>query len=182
MTFRCIMFDKLKVFFLGKSMKENIKSGGKVTVQVRRYNPINDSYGDWQVICKDKSNLLTDAGRDLFIAQDYTNTSAGTRGAGYIALSENATAPTDADTTIASEITTNGLGRADATTKTHTTGTSTAVIEHTFTASGTFTAVQKAGLFNASSGATLCHANTFTSTALSSGDQLKITWNLTLND
>lgn len=176
--------NKILHFFFGKNRraKENIGIGGKVTVQVRRFNPVTQSYGDWEIICKDKSNLLTNAGRDWFKDQGYTNTSAGTRGAGYIALSENATAPADGDTSVTGEISTNGLSRADAGTKTNNAGAATALIEHTFTASGSFSAVQKAGLLTASSGGTLVHENTFTSTALSSSDQIKVTWNLTLND
>ena len=38
-------------------------------------------------------NLLTDAGRDWMHAQVYTNTSAGTRGAGYIASTESSITP-----------------------------------------------------------------------------------------
>ena len=67
-----------------------------------------------------KHNLLTDAGRDWMHAQVYTNTSAGTRGAGYIASTESSITPAVGNTTLTGEISTNGLARADATTKTHT--------------------------------------------------------------
>ena len=132
------------------------------------------------VIVKDKHNLLTDNGRDWMHAQVYTNTSAGTIGSNYLALSENAGGSSAAHTAVASEIATNGLTRAQATTLTHTTGTNTTTLAKTFTASGAFTAVQLAGLFNASSGVTLSHENTFTSTALASSDLLTVTWTLTL--
>jgi len=132
------------------------------------------------VIVKEKHNLLTDNGRDWMHAQVYTNTSAGTIGSNYLALSENASGASAAHTAVASEISTNGLSRAQATTLTHTTGTNTTTLAKTFTASGAFTAVQLAGLFNASSGVTLSHENTFTSTALASSDLLTVTWTLTL--
>ena len=50
---------------------------GKITIIKNAGRP------DEQIICKDKPNLLTNGGRDLFHAQCYTNTSAGTRGSGY---------------------------------------------------------------------------------------------------
>ena len=133
-----------------------------------------------QVICKDKHNLLTNSGRDAFHALAYTNTTAGTRGYGYIGLTSNAGSPAATDTALTGEITTGGLGRADATTKTHSSGTNTTTIQHTFTASATHTAVVKAALFNAASAGTMAHINTFTSVTLQSSDTLQVTWTLTL--
>ncbi len=133
-----------------------------------------------ELICNDKVNLLTNGGRDLFHAQCYTNTAAGTRGSGFVALSSDAVAPAVGDTTLASEITTGGLARADVTTKTHTAGTNVTTLQHTFTATATHTAVQKCGMFNAASGGTLTHENTFTSVTLQASDTLQVTWTLTL--
>lgn len=147
---------------------------GKITIIKNAGRP------DEQIICKDKPNLLTNGGRDLFHAQCYTNTSAGTRGSGFIALSTDTTAPSTSDTTLTGEITTGGLGRADATTKTHTNGTNTTVLQHTYTASATHTAVQKCAMFNAASSGTMTHENTFTPVTLQSSDTLQITWTLTL--
>lgn len=128
-------------------------------------------------------NLLTDGGRDLFHAQCYTNTSAGTRGAGYIASTENTGQTINAaQTTLTAEITTNGLARADAGTKTHSAGTNSTVLEHTFTASGAFTDVVRSATFNASSAGTMCHFAAFASGSgtLATNDTLKITWTLNL--
>jgi hypothetical protein len=127
-------------------------------------------------------NLLTNNGRDLFHAQCYTNTSAGTRGAGYIASTESAITPAAADTTLTGEITTNGLARTDAVAKTHSAGTNSTLIEHTFTASGSFTSVLASAMFNASSGVTMTHIANFStgSGILISGDTLKISWTLNL--
>lgn len=136
-------------------------------------------YEDWELV-HDGHNLLTNAGRDFFHAQVYTNTAAGTRGAGFSALSEDVGAPAAGDTTLAAEITIGGLARADATTKSHTAGTNTTLIEHTFTASVAFTAVQKGAEFNAASAGTMTHEYTFTSTALAINDQLKISTTHTL--
>lgn len=126
-------------------------------------------------------NTFTNAGRDYAHAQLYTNTSAGGRGSGFVAVSAEGTTPVAGDTTLATEITTGGLGRADATTKSHTGGTNTSTIEHTFTASATHTAVHKAALFTASSSGTMTHAANFSSdVTLASSDQLKVTFTLTL--
>lgn len=113
-------------------------------------------------------------------AQVYTNTAAGTRASGFIALSEDITAPAAADTAVTGEITTGGLARADAVTKTHTAGTNSSTIERTFTATAAFSAVQKSGLFNAATGVTLSHEATFATTALAVNDQIKVTWTLNL--
>ena len=63
---------------------------------------------------------------------------------------------------------------------THNTGTNTTTLTKTFTASGSFTAVQLSGILNASSGGTLGNEATFTSVALVTGDTLAVTWTLTL--
>ena len=133
-----------------------------------------------EVICKDKHNLLTNSGRDWMHAQVYTNTSAGTRGAGYIGLSSNTGTPAATDTTLAGEITANGLQRIDAGTKTHTAGTNSTTIQHTFTASAVHTAVVKASLFNAASNGFMAHINTFTAVTLQASDTLQVTWTVTL--
>lgn len=134
----------------------------------------------WIPITENKHNLLTNGGRDFIHAQAYRNTSAGTEGSRYIAVTSDSGAPAAGDTTLASEITTNGLGRAAATTNTHTNGTNTSVLGITFTASGTHTNVQKSGLFNQASTGTMTHENTFTPVSLATNDQLQISWTLTL--
>lgn len=157
-------------------MKEYNRVKGELTVVK------NAGRADEVILANKKLNLLTDGGRDKAHAQIYTNTSAGDRGAGFIAVTTDATAPADSDTTLTSEITTGGLARADASTKTHTSGTNTTTIAHTFTSSATHTNVQKAALFDASSSGTMYHVNTFTATTLQSGDTLTVTWTLTVDD
>jgi len=159
-----------------KCMKEEPIIKGWVTVIKNAGRP------DEQVLCENKPNLLTNAGRDWMIAQVYTNTSAGTRGSGYIALTANSTSPAASDTNLAAEITSGGLARADATTKSHTGGTNSTTIQHTFTASATHTNVQKSGLFNNTkdNSDTMSHENTFTAVTLQSSDTLQVTWTTTL--
>lgn len=122
------------------------------------------------------ANLRTDVGKD-YVSDSLGKSSSRPAVAEYMALTENATAPAASDTTLASEITTNGLSRAVAT-YAHTTNTTSYTMSKTFTASGTFSAVQKEALFNAAGpppAGTMFVENTFTSTALASSDQLTVT-------
>jgi len=128
-------------------------------------------------------NLFTDAGRDFGHAQVYTNTSAGTAGANYIGLTTDTAAANAADTSLASEITTGGLARAQATSITHTTGTNVTTLVKTFTASSAFTALHKAGLFNAAGppvNGTMVHETVFPAdVTLQIGDTIQVTWVIT---
>ena len=158
-----------------KGLKENSMIKGFVTMIK------NEGRADEQILCKDKPNLLTNNGRDYAIAQFYTNTSAGGVGMNFIALTSDSTGADAGDTTLPSEITTNGLERALATTITHSTGTNSTTLAKTFTASGTHTAVQMSGTFNQLAvGGTIGHEATFTSVTLASSDTLAVTWTLTL--
>ena len=148
---------------------------GYMSVFVRRANE-----EEWKTLAYNKHNLLTNAGRDFFHNQVYTNTSAGTQGGRFIAVTTDSGAPAAGDTTLASEITTNGLTRAAATTNTHTGGTNTSALGITYTASGAHNGVQKSALFNASSGGIMTHENTFASVNLVTNDQLAVAWTLTL--
>ena len=151
------------------------KPTGFITVRVKRANT-----DVWETIVYKKPNLLTNAGRDFLHAQGYTNTSAGTIGANYLAVSVNTGGASAAHTSLAGEIASGGLSRAQATTITHSAGTNTTTLKYTWTASATHTDVQLGGLFNASSAGTLVHEATFTLTTLVSGDQLELTWVITL--
>lgn len=122
-------------------------------------------------------NLKTTVGIDAMIAQ-VGSTSAQPASFDYLALSSDTGAPVIGDTTLASEITTNGLGRHIAT-YAHTSSTSTWTEIYTWTATGTVSNVQKAGLFNASSSGTLGFENTFSPVTLNLNDQLQLTWTIT---
>ena len=129
-----------------------------------------------------KHNLLNTDGRDFLHAQGYVESAANTTiGAQYIALTTDSGAASAGNTTLTSEISTNGLQRAQATTITHTDNTNTTTLAKTFTASGTHTAVHRSGLFNASSSGIMVHEAVFSSDAtLVSGDTLTVTWTITL--
>ena len=157
-----------------RSVTDNVSPGGihgYVSVYVWR-----KATGQWETIDEYHPNLLTTDGRDFYHAQVLTNTAAGTRGSGFLAVTADAGAPAAGDTTLTGEITTNGLARADATPKTHTDNTNSTTIEHEWTASGTHTAVVKCALFNAGAAGIMTHEGTFTAASLISGDKLKVTY------
>jgi hypothetical protein len=129
-------------------------------------------------------NQITEAGID-FIVDQVSGTPSNTESAQYIGLTTTAITPDDDDTSLSGEITTNGLQRAQGT-LTYTSGTddngASFTVSRTFTASGSFTGVQGAGLFtDATVGSdTMVAVNTFSSVNLASGDQLTITWTIDL--
>jgi len=118
-------------------------------------------------------NLRTNAGINWQYGQMAGTTAAVCT---YIALSNDSGAPAATDTAVASEITTNGLARANGTAS-HTANATSYTISYTFTATGSQSA-QKAGLLNASSSGTLCFENTFTQVSMASGDTLAVTWTI----
>jgi hypothetical protein len=120
-------------------------------------------------------NLRTTAGGD-WQASVMGNTSAPPATCNYIALTNDAGAPAAGDTTLASEIATNGLSRAQGV-YAHTNGTASFTIQKVFSATGT-QASQKAALFNASSVGTMCFENTYTSVTVNNGDTLTVTWTI----
>jgi hypothetical protein len=178
-----------------KFLKENIISvrvtRSNVKASVRRWHPDPKGpevapngergyYSEW--IPQESHNLLTDAGRDFLHLQGYETSGLGANGGNYIAVSSDATAPDDADTTLTGEITTGGLARAQGTVA-HTAGTNSTTITKIFTATSTHTDVQKAGLFTAASSGTLVHENTFANpVTLATFDQLKVEWSITVDD
>ena len=129
-----------------------------------------------------KHNLLTNNGRDIMHSNVYTNKTSGTHGFNYVASTESTLTPAATDTTLGGEIATNGLQRAEATTASHSAGTNSSTVEHTFTASGAFTDVKASAIFNATSGVTMGHIANFStgSGTLATNDTLKITWTLNL--
>lgn len=123
-------------------------------------------------------NVKTTVGIDFTFAQTY-GTSAQANGLNYIALSNDTLTETTASTTLSTEIAANGLARAIGA-YAHTGGASTATISKTFTCATGAQSAQKAALFSASSAGTMHHALAFTQRALQVGDQLAVTFTITL--
>jgi hypothetical protein len=153
------------------STTDSVGPHGYVTVSV-----IRDGQ---EVYHHEDHNLITNAGKD-FISAQIGSTSPGNNGANYIALTTTSITPAAGDTTLAGEITGGGLQRAQGT-YAHSNGQNTFTVTRTFTAGQTFTNVQGAGLFTASSSGTMMAENTFTAVTLQNNDQLTITWTITLS-
>lgn len=124
-------------------------------------------------------NVKTTAGIDFLFAQGY-GTSAQANGLNYIGLSNDSVTETTASTTLTNEIAANGLTRAIGA-YAHSAGASTATISKTFTCATGAQAAQKAALFSAGSSGTMTHVLAFTQRSLQIGDQLAITFTITLS-
>lgn len=159
-----------------RDLNENSLVNGYVTITK------NKGKENEIIVQEDIKNLLTTSGRDFFHAQDYTNTSAGTKGGNAIALSLDATNPAAGDTTLVGEITADGLTRVQASVISHTVGTNVTTLENTFTATAPFVNLHKSGLFNQNTiGGQMTHASQFTAdVTLAIGDTITVTWTLTL--
>lgn len=119
------------------------------------------------------TNLRTTAGRDWQSAQ-----MGGTPGAAalYIAVTEDSTAPLASDTTLTSELASDGLTRKLGS-YAHTAGSRVYTISVSFTVTGART-LHKVGLFNAASVGTLCFESALTTTVVSNGQTLSIIWSI----
>ena len=128
--------------------------------------------------------LRTDAGRDLQanLMGGGQLAGAGTgamRPADYLGITANATAPAAGNTTLAGEIASGSLLRAQAT-YSHTNGTASYSLTKTFTSDQTVT-IAKFGVFNAAAAGVLLFETLLNQVAaLVSGDQLAITESVTI--
>ena len=116
---------------------------------------------------------------DKVHAYSLINTSNNsTNGFNYIGVTADTTQTLSPSiTTLTGEITTNGLTRAQAPTKTHTTGTNSSVIEITFTLTGTQSDITRAALFDALTGGNIGPAAAFSNGAtgsMNSGETVKV--------
>lgn len=144
----------------------------------------NEGRADEQILSKCMPNQLQDDGADDMHNALWENQGAATQdGFTHMAVSDNAAGlPADSATTLLGEISTLGLTRADADTTTHAVGTKTTLVEHTYTATGSHTAVQKGALFDANATGTMGIVYLFTSATLVNTDTLKVSVTITLND
>ena len=156
-------------------MAEKLKITGHVTV-IKNKGKDNE-----ELILDNKKNLLTFPGRDFFHDVCYVLTSPpGTGGSNFVAVSDDATLVTTADTTLAGELTTLGMIRVLADTITHGTNSDITVISNTFTATGAVANIQTTGLFTEVTSGILTHAQNFTPVTLADTESITITWTLTL--
>jgi len=128
--------------------------------------------------------MRTAAGRDFqsrVMADTASNGTGSYAAARYVAVTENATAPADADTALAGELTLSGFGRATAA-YAHTAGATTYTLTITMTSSDATTrTLQKVGILNATSAGTLAFETAIPSPpTLVSGDAVTFTTTVTL--
>lgn len=138
--------------------------------------------------CQTNHNLKTTGGVDAIFNMIFGSTQPGA--AKYLYLSTNSTAPAAGDCpagssscTLTGVLTSNGLSPAVATFS-HTNGTSTATLSYTWTDSTAATAnIQEAGISNSQTpgSGTVVFENTFTAVSLNVGDQLQLTWTITIS-
>lgn len=169
-----LMFSQIQYESSSLQGKDTFSDG----VPIKGYVIVSLVRGGTEIFHHENHNLITNEGKD-FISAQVGSTSPGSNGANYIALSDDTTAPAATDTILTGELSGNGLDRAQGT-YSHTAGTNTFTVSNTFTASAAVNGVQKTGLFTASSSGTMMAENTFSSVNLISGDQLTITWTITV--
>ena len=160
------LLDKI----LNKSSKPKLYAKGVFMIQLSR----NGKPIEQRVI----ENLVVNAG--LAGAASRLNAAGGEAAFDYLAVGTGTTAANATDTTLETEITDSGLARAqDASPTRETTAVTndTAVLDYTWTASGT-KAVTEAGIFNAASSGTMLARQTFAAINVVSGDTLKITYKI----
>jgi len=185
-------FDSLESLLQSSLMSEAIKTelgimrGAVQNHKHKAYITVikNEGRPDEEVLAKAVPNQLQDDGADdMHIALWENQGAAAQPGFTHMAVTLNAAGlPADSATTLLGEISAGGLTRTDADTTTHTTGQKTTLIEHTFTATATHTAVQKGALFDLNAAGTMGIVYLFTSTNLVNTDTLKVSVTVTLND
>lgn len=144
----------------------------------RWYGPLIATFLGYWATEKNVRNLVTDAGLALIAGR--INGSGSPAAATYIAVGTGTTAAANNNTTLETEISDSGLGRAAGTVSLVTTSTTndTAQVTYTFSVSGT-KAVTESGVLNASSSGALLCRQTFSAINVVSGDSLAITWKIT---
>jgi len=131
-------------------------------------------------------NLVTDAGRVRIHTYLYGSSAQGQRaalggGLNYIGLTNNGTAPAAGDTALTSELSGNGLTRAQGTVTLPTGSGTTTTIQNIFTYTGVSSqGVQKTALFDAASGGTMAHEIQFTQRTLFQNDTLTVAYSISL--
>lgn len=125
------------------------------------------------------TNIRTNVGID-FVAEALGDSGGQPAPADFIAVTEDVTAPAAGDTTLASELTVDGLDRTQSTFS-HTASATSYTIENTFSVTGGPHTVAKSGLFNALAAGTMVFEALFGSTAtVTTSDTLTVTWTINI--
>jgi hypothetical protein len=153
--------------------------------QERRYD-FDEKRGLWlyKQVGEDEeaSNIITNTGRVQIHTQCYGTTGLLTNGFNYIALTNDSGVPSASDTSLTSEITTNGLQRVQGSVVLPTGSGTQTTVSYTFTFTGSSQQVQKTALFTAGyPGGVMCHEIAFTQRTIYDLDTLAITFTISTN-
>jgi hypothetical protein len=123
-------------------------------------------------------NITVNAGLEWVksVISNNGDTEAGTDFMEYVAVGSNNTSPAAGDTTLNTEITTSGLGRAIGTYASGATGVCT--VTKSFSVTGSET-VEEAGLFDDPTAGTMLARVLTGTTSVSNGDTLEVEWTIT---
>lgn len=172
---------------------ESFTLRAKLTVTHKRcvgYDWQTGQYQYRQVGETEHYNLITDAGRvgvhtyiyGTAVQRAGASPVVSNVGLNYIGLSNDGTAPAAGDTSLASELSGNGLTRAQGTVTLPTGSGTMTTISRTFTYTGGGTQqVQKTALFDDPTTGRMAHEILFTARTLATNDQLTLTFQITLS-
>lgn len=132
-------------------------------------------------------NILTNAGRvtlHTFIYGTPAQRAAallGASGLNYIGITDDAAAPNAADTSLAAELSSNGLARVQGSVALPTGSGAVTTVQYMFTYTGIpAQSVRKTALFDAPTGGNMCHEVLFSPKTLQTNDTLTVIMNITL--
>ena len=110
---------------------------------------ITKNDGSEKLVSDFEHNAVPSVFIDKLHKMAFQDLTAAERSFGSIGLTANTAQTLDATVTaLTAEITTNGLARINASSRTHTAGTNSTVVSHTFTLTGSQTDITRAALFN----------------------------------
>lgn len=158
-------------FYRGTALQDSLRIGPNMVHALIKHP--DGSFTDLGVT----ENLITDAGIDA-VATAHQGTAFR---ADWMAVSNNASAPSASDTTLTGELSSSGFDR-DNSTYAHTPGASTLTLTSSWTATGTVANIHKMGLFTASTSGTLVYTTAFSVDAsVTADDTLEVTDTVTLS-
>jgi hypothetical protein len=176
-------------------MLEILPAFGKLKISHQRAYDFDEKRGLWlykivdaQLDEEDYHNIITNAGRvglHTYVYGTSSQRSSATPvvsnvGLNYIGLTNDSGAPAASDTSLASELSGNGLTRAQGTVTLPTGSGNQTTIAKTFTFTGASQAVQKTALFDDPSAGRMIHEIQFTQRTLLTNDTLTVTFTLTV--
>lgn len=171
-------------------MKSRLTARAVLKIRHRRRYDYDEKRGIWlyKKVDEDEEvgNILTDAGRrtlHTFIYGTAAQRATASLGAGmhFIGLSNDGTAPAASDSSLAGELSGDGLDRVEGTVTLPTGANTLTTVENVFTYSGgPDQDVQKTALFDAAVGGNMAHEVLFTQRTLATTDTLETVFEITL--